>query len=144
MFSKACEYGIKAMTYIATRSLENERVKLGDVARQTDSPEAFTAKILGTLTRLGLVQSVKGPYGGFEIPPAKMKQIRISAIVHAIDGDAVYNGCALGLKECNAAAPCPLHDHFFQIRDSLKKMLETISVYDLATQLRSGSSILVR
>ncbi|HRH66655.1 MAG TPA: transcriptional regulator, partial [Bacteroidia bacterium] len=31
MFSKACEYGIKSIIYIASRSLQNERVKIGDI-----------------------------------------------------------------------------------------------------------------
>lgn len=144
MFSKACEYGLKAMIYIATQSLENNRVKIGDVADNAGSPEAFTAKILGTLTKHHIVQSHKGPYGGFEIDVNRMKQINISEIVYAIDGDHIYNGCALGLNECNALEPCPLHEHFVKIRDELKKMLETTTIYDLATQLKSGKTILVR
>ena len=51
MFSKSCEYGIKAIIYIATQSLEDVRVKIGDVAENTGTPEAFTAKILGSLTK---------------------------------------------------------------------------------------------
>lgn len=144
MFSKACEYGLKAMIYIATQSLENSRVKIGDVADNAGSPEAFTAKILGTLTKHHIVQSLKGPYGGFEIDVNRMKQIKISEIVYAIDGDNIYNGCALGLNECNALEPCPLHEHFVKIRDELKRMLETTTIYDLATQLKSGKTILVR
>ncbi len=144
MFSKACEYGIKAIIYIATRSLEGHRVKIGDVADNSGSPEAFTAKILGTLTKSNIVNSLKGPYGGFEMDIDRMKQIKVSEIVYAIDGDSIYNGCALGLSECSNETPCPMHDKFFKIRDELKKMLETTTVYDLATELKSGKSILVR
>src|SRR5690554_1292547 len=99
MFSKSCEYGIKAILYIATESIEGYRVKIGDIAENSDSPEAFTAKIMGTLARHNIVNSLKGPYGGFEIDIHRMKQIKISEIVYAIDGDSVYNGCALGLKD---------------------------------------------
>lgn len=144
MFSKACEYGIKAIVYIATQSLDNNRVKIGDVAENTGTPEAFTAKILGTLTKHDIVHSTKGPYGGFEIDIQRMKQIKISEIVYAIDGDNVYNGCALGLSECNAAKPCPMHDKFIKIRSELKRMLETTTIYDLATKITSGKSILIR
>ena len=49
MFSKTCEYGIKAVLYIASQSLENKRVKIGDIVQNIDSPEAFTSKILGVL-----------------------------------------------------------------------------------------------
>jgi len=144
MFSKACEYGIRAIIYIATESLENRRVKIGDVAENTGSPEAFTAKVLGLLTRHRIVHSLKGPYGGFEIGVARMKEVRLSDIVFAIDGDSIYRGCALGLNECNAAEPCPMHEKFVKVRSELKKMLENTTVHDLATKLQAGESILIR
>ena len=144
MFSKSCEYGIRALTYIATESLEGKRVKISDVAENADLPEAFTAKILGTLTKQNIVRSLKGPTGGFEIPLDKMKQIKISEIVFAIDGDSIYNGCALGLSECNPDAPCPMHDQFIKVRGELKTMLTTTTIFDLATKIKTGKSILVR
>lgn len=144
MFSKACEYALKAIIYIATQSLDNKRVKIGDVATNTNSPHAFTAKIMGTLNKHNIVNSVKGPYGGFEIDNNRMKQIKISEIVSIIDGDSIYNGCGLGLSECDANAPCPLHEHFVSIRSELKQMLEQTSIFDLATKLKAGESTLLR
>lgn len=144
MFSKSCEYGIKAIIYIATQSLEDQRVKIGDVAVNTGTPEAFTAKILGLLSKHNIVSSVKGPHGGFEIDKNRMKQIRVSEIVAAIDGDGIYSGCALGLSECNDHDPCPLHESIVDVRNNLRRSLETATVYDLATKLKSGKSILVR
>lgn len=144
MFSKACQYGIKAVIYIATQSLEGNRVKIGDVAENTGTPEAFTAKILGTLNKHDVVRSVKGPYGGFEIDVIHMKKLNLGDIVYAIDGDSIYNGCALGLNECNPTKPCPMHENFVNVRSQLKTMLQTTTIYDLATKLKSGFSILIR
>ena len=144
MFSKACEYGIKAVTYIATQSLEGKRVKIADVVENSGSPVAFTAKVLGALTKHNIVNSLTGPYGGFEIELPKMKKIKVSDIVYAIDGDTAYNGCVLGLNECSNTHPCPIHDKFVGIRNSLKKVIETTTIYDLATGLKSGKTVLVR
>ncbi len=144
MFSKACEYGIKAILYIATQSIDGKRVKISDVANNSGCPEAFTAKILGKLTKSSIVNSYKGPYGGFEIEMRKMKTTKISEIVYAIDGDSLYNGCALGLNECDANDPCPMHEKFYGIRKELKTMLDTTTIYELATKLKSGKSTLIR
>jgi Rrf2 family iron-sulfur cluster assembly transcriptional regulator len=144
MFSKACEHGIKAMIYIGICSLEGKRVKIGDIVRNSGSPEAFTAKVLGALTKEGIVNSHTGPNGGFDISSDQMKKIRICDIVFAIDGDAIYNGCGLGLSECDHTKPCPMHEKFVKIRNQLKEMLETISIYDLTTGLKSGKTILMR
>ncbi len=144
MFSKSCEYGLKAITYIATQSLEGIRVKIGDVAEKTGSPEAFTAKILGLLTKHHIVNSQTGPNGGFFISKDTMQEIKINQIVKIIDGDEIYNGCALGLSECSDKEPCPMHSRFTKIREELKNMLINTSIYDLAIGLHAGKTVLVR
>jgi Rrf2 family protein len=144
MFSKACEYGIKAALYVATRSLEGERVMLKEIAREINSPEAFTAKILQQLARHRIVDSLKGPHGGFLIEKKRLDRIRLSEIVSAIDGDNIYRGCGLGLEQCNAKQPCPLHDKFVAIRNDLRKMLESTTLLELATGLEVGLTFLKR
>tara|TARA_Y100001933_G_scaffold265092_1_gene335285 strand:+ start:413 stop:850 length:438 start_codon:yes stop_codon:yes gene_type:complete len=144
MFSKACEYGIRAAVYIALQSLEGRRVSVTEIAEEIDSPVAFTAKILQQLTRNNIVNSVKGPTGGFEIEREDMDSVKLNMIVKAIDGDQIYMGCGLGLKECNASKPCPLHDKFVDIRSNLRKMLQNTSLYELATGLEVGLTYLKR
>ncbi len=144
MFSKACEYGIKAIIYIATQSMQEKRVKIGDIADNVGSPEAFTAKILGALVKHDIVQSLTGPYGGFQIDKGKIESIKLSEIVFAIDGDSIYNGCGLGLSECNEIHPCPVHDKFVKIRADLKSFLHTTTIHELAAGIKSGKTLLYR
>ena len=63
MFSKACEYGIRAMLHVAHKSQAKERVGVKDIAKAINSPEAFTGKIMQQLSKRGLVRSIKGPSG---------------------------------------------------------------------------------
>ena len=138
MFSKACEYGIRAAIYIASNSKTGNRVRLKDIAKKIDSPEAFTAKILQQLVKNNIIDSVKGPSGGFEINQLKMQTIMLNEIVLAIDSDKIYNGCGLGLNKCNEHKPCPLHNKFQIIRNDLKSMLTTTSLCDLSEGLKEG------
>tara|TARA_R110002051_G_scaffold48308_2_gene95370 strand:- start:123871 stop:124305 length:435 start_codon:yes stop_codon:yes gene_type:complete len=144
MFSKACEYGVRASTYIALKSLEGTRVSLKEIAEKIDSPVAFTAKVLQQLTKNNIIDSVKGATGGFEIEKENISQIKLSQIVFAIDGNKVYSGCGLGLKQCNSNEPCPVHDKFVQIRSDLKNMLEDTSLYDMTMGLEEGLTYLRR
>ncbi len=144
MFSKACEYGIRAAIYVAEQSREGRRVNLKDIAKEIGSPEAFTAKILQLLAKSEIISSVKGPTGGFEIDRKKMSRIKLSHIVMAIDGNAVYTGCGLGLKECSAKQPCPVHDKFKKIRNDLKNMLESTNLLELSTGMKKGLTFLRR
>ena len=142
MFSKACEYGIKASIYIALQSIQGERVSLKKIAREINSQEAFTAKVLLQLAKIDIIKSSKGPSGGFEISKDKIDTIMLADIVFAIDGNSIYEGCALGFDTCNATKPCPIHDKFVNVREELKKMLLNTSLYELATGLEVGLTFL--
>ncbi|SEA25501.1 RrF2 family transcriptional regulator [Psychroflexus halocasei] len=142
MFSKACEYGIKAAVFITQQSIVNKRVSLGDISDNIDSPKAFTAKVLQILTRENIIQSLRGAHGGFYISETKYNNVKLKDIVYAIDGDKIYNGCALGFKKCNKNRPCPMHYQFKSIRDDLKSVLSTTSLHDLATDVEVGISYL--
>lgn len=144
MFSKACQYGIKASVYIALQSSLGNRVSLKDIAKNIDTPVAFTAKILHLLARDNILDSMKGPTGGFYLEPGKSKEVMLSDIVSSIDGDAIYKGCALGFTTCDATRPCPMHNKFVGIRDNLRYMLEHTSLYELAHELVEEPTFLIR
>ena len=144
MFSKACEYGIKASVYIIDCSLKNEKVGMKDVAKAIESPEAYTSKILQQLSRNNIIQSEKGPTGGFSVEKDKINQLNLSMIVAAIDGDAIYKGCGLGFHQCNESKPCIIHHQYKTIRDDLKTMLENTLLVDLSEDIEKGLSFLKR
>ncbi len=142
MFSKTCEYAIRSVIYIATQSIDEKRVKIAEITKNSNTPVAFTAKILGILTKSEIIMSKTGPNGGFYIDLNQMKKIKLGRIVDVIDGDNVYTGCAVGLSECNHEEPCPMHESFHAVREELKRILNTTTIYDLAISVKSGKSIL--
>jgi Rrf2 family protein len=144
MFSKACEYAIRATIYIADQSNLDRRVSLKDIAKAIDSPEAFTAKIMQQLSRDQIIDSIKGPSGGFSIDKKKIQTLRLSQIVQSIDGDSIYKGCGLGFKECSEKHPCSVHHKFKVVRDELRKMLENTTVKELSLNLEKGLAVLRR
>lgn len=123
MFSKTCEYAIRALIFIAQKSKEGNRIGIKEIAAGIDSPEYFIAKILQDLSRKHFVQSAKGPNGGFYME-AENLQLSIADIVREMDGDKLFSGCGLGLKECSENHPCPIHNDFKHIRNNIKEMLE--------------------
>src|SRR5690554_1699935 len=144
MFSKACQYGIKASVFIASQSALGIRTSLKEIAFNINSPEAFTAKILHALAKQQILTSLKGPTGGFEIPEGRAENIKLSDIVSAIDGNSIYEGCALGHESCDANQPCPMHHKFVGIRNDLKIMLENTSLHEMANGLVLEGTFLKR
>lgn len=144
MFSKACEYAIRAMVLIAKESKRGRLISLPEIARDIDSPPSFTSKVLQVLVKAELLESTKGARGGFWLSPERISGTSLKDIVFCMDGDAIYRGCGLGLKACSEANPCPLHDSFKRIRDDLKNMLESTKLASMIDSLDTGLSQLKR
>ena len=140
MFSKSCEYGILAAIFIARHSKKGLRVNLKTIANEIDSPIAFTAKILQSLAGQGVIESVKGKYGGYAVAG----EASLLDVVNAIDGHKLFQGCGLGLPDCNAQMPCPLHDQITATRNALQKNLADILLFQLADDLEAGKSFVRR
>ncbi|MEX2514299.1 MAG: Rrf2 family transcriptional regulator [Cyclobacteriaceae bacterium] len=142
MFSKACEYGIRAVIYIWSQNKKGLKLGVKDICKEIDAPEYFTAKILQSLAKQNLVSSTKGPNGGFYID-ADQENMRLLDLVIAIDGDRLFKGCGLGLKYCSEKHPCPIHYEYKAIRDGLTKLLSEKSLKAVAEEVASGKATLV-
>ena len=130
MFSKACEYGIRALTVIAEAGKENRKIGIKEVCKLAQTPESFTAKILQNLVKRGVINSQKGPTGGFYISQ-NLADITLYDIVEAIDGKSIFSKCGLGLSACNAKKPCPMHYQFEVVRNELNAMCNNNTLQDL-------------
>jgi Rrf2 family protein len=143
MFSKTCEYAIRAVLFIAQKSSDGRRVGIKEIAKGIDSPEHFIAKILQDLSRHGLVQSQKGPTGGFYLDKPALNNT-LADIVREVDGDKIFSGCSLGLKQCSETKPCPLHEEFKKIRKDIFEMLQKAKLGEFNTQLEEELLFLKR
>lgn len=141
MFSKSCEYAIRAAIYIAAEGTMDKKVGIDEICNHIEAPKHFTAKILQILTRNKIISSQKGVNGGFYLDKDQPKMTLIQ-IVSAIDGDLLFTRCGLGLKECSEEEPCPLHDRFKGLRAGIKKMLEDATIEVMAGKLKKGKGFL--
>lgn len=133
MFSKACEYAIRASVFIASQSLEDKRVSLVSVAKKIKSPEAFTSKILQKLVKYKIIRSIKGPGGGFEIPSEELQNTKLISIIECMDGK-ILEQCSLGLSTCSEKNPCPFHHRYKPIKEKLILTFSTTSLKELTLQ----------
>jgi Rrf2 family protein len=142
MFSKATEYALRAVIYIAQKSTKENKLGLAEIAVSIDSPRPFTAKILQSLTAgNGIISSVPGPGGGFYITE-KAKKIPVRSILKAMGEDEMLGQCVLGLKKCSDVKPCPMHVQYKIIKEQLIKLFENKTIGDLADEMTLGNSFI--
>lgn len=134
MFSKACEYAMRAIVYVAKCSMEGRRVAVKEIVEATDIPEAFASKVMQRLSRAGMVASLRGKKGGFSMSASQMEQ-SLYKVVALFEGEHYFNSCVLGLPNCSSHKPCPLHHQVVGLRDALKKRLQETSIHQAAQQV---------
>ncbi len=131
IFSKSCEYGLRAVLYICLKSKNKENIGVKEIAKEIKSPVAFTAKILQSLAKQKIILSLKGPNGGFYINNDKKNQITILQVVEAIEGKDYFDKCVIGLENCSEKKPCPIHAYFITHKKNLKELFSSKTIYDI-------------
>ncbi len=138
MISKSCKYAIRAAIYLASRADEEVKLSAKEVAENIEAPHAFIGKVLQILRKHRIISSLKGPYGGFYCEKHQLN-IPIINIVNAVDGLSVFTECVLGLQECSADHPCPMHHQYIELRDKLFASFEETTIGELAANLNVGA-----
>lgn len=142
MLSLTCKASIKAVIYLGSQSHLDTKASIKQVAEYTNENEHTVGKLLQKLVKENIINSTKGPNGGFYITDKQKKQPVIH-IIHAIDGKEVFNQCGLGLSKCSEKRPCPFHDDFKSVRDLFKKMCQEKKICELYENVNNGMTYLI-
>lgn len=142
MLSKTCTTAIKAVIYLCSKFETRENAGIKEVAEFINASEHTVGKILQTLVRHNVINSLKGPTGGFYISKEQQKQ-PIIHIVEAIDGKQIFKMCGLGLNQCSALHPCPIHNDYKKVRDQMEKLFREKNVLTLCEPVSQGLAYLM-
>jgi len=142
MLSYTCKTAVKAVIYLASKFESGERSGVKEISEFINASEHTVGKILQTLVKQGLINSVKGPSGGFYISKEQLKQPIIN-IVDAIDGKEVFKECGLGLSKCSSSHPCPIHNEYKLGREIIEKLFRSQKITDLCKPVNNGLAYLM-
>jgi Rrf2 family protein len=142
MLSLTCKTAVKAVIYLASKYGSGSNAGIKEIAEYIDASEHTVGKLLQTLVKENLINSIKGPSGGFNISNEQLKR-PIIEIVKAIDGKQAFKGCGLGLSKCSATHPCPIHDDYKVARDIIEKLFTDKKIIDLCEPVNNGLAYLV-
>lgn len=141
LYSKPCEYAIRALVHIARSPATTAS---GDsIARAENVPKPILGKVLQDLVRKGLLASRRGPGGGFQLA-RRADLITLRDIVAAVDGLDHFLRCSAGLPQCNDDSPCPVHDQWKPIRTHLMAFFETATLEHMAKSVNRKENKLPR
>ncbi len=129
-FTRASDYAVRVLSYLANANGTVSRSQA--IATATDIPESFLAKILGQLSRSGMVRSHRGAHGGFSLA-VDAKTLTLLDVVEAMEGPLHLNLCATP-EPCSYVDKCPVQDAWAEAENSLRDSLRSHKILDLADQ----------
>jgi len=142
MLSKSSKYAIRAVLFLSLNSDESNKFSPKDIAEETHMPAPFLAKTLQELTRRKLISSVKGRNGGFYLTEENRSNTLIS-IVDSLEGMGKFQECLLGLPVCSNENPCPLHNSYSSIRNTIVQELTFKTIADLTKENSNGQTHII-
>ncbi len=138
MLSNTSKYAIRAVIYLALYATAEKKKGLKEISSDLGIPTPFLGKILQMLSRQKILDSSKGPHGGFALKKAAV-DISIMDIVDIIDGSDAFNLCLIRTETCSEDNPCSLHDAVEGYRKGLRTTLITETIADLVSEFRKGN-----
>ena len=130
ILSQTAVYALKAALYLAENGTR-EPLRVDDIARGLDVPRNYLSKILHLQAKPGLLESTRGPRGGFRLSrdPAHLS---LAEVIAPFDDIASSSGCLLGRERCSDDTPCAAHARWRDVSAAVRAFLSETTVEDLA------------
>ena len=105
MFSKTTEYAFRAAVFLC--EAKGKRVPAQEIAEATKVSVRYMSKVLQTMSDAGLINSQRGPTGGFWLA-RDPEEVSLLDVIQATEPIERICECPLGLQE-HCEQLCPLH-----------------------------------
>ena len=126
MLSRTAEHALRAVLVLADRN-GGRALPAGEIAELLGVPRNYLAKTLQRLVRSGVLQSVRGPGGGFRLVRDPC-DLPISAVLSEFDPVEPVDHCLLGYQSCDAGNPCAAHDRWTAWSRELSRLLDHTTI----------------
>ena len=124
--STRARYGVRLM-HVLAQNYGREPVYLKDIARQEEISEKYLSLIIIPLKGRGLVSSVRGAYGGYNLARDPSK-ITLKEIVDVLEGDCSLVDCVKDPSSCPRSPGCVSHDVWALIGGKISETLSAITL----------------
>lgn len=133
--SRKFEYGLHAVTYLATRSQEKV-VTVKEIAVDVGFSQEFLSKAMQSLKKAGIVSSVQGVKGGYRLA-RDPEGITVADIAVAIEGEPHLVRCGLKPGNCEISSSCQHRGYMNNLQERIQDLLASTTIRSLLHQQES-------
>ena len=127
------DYACRALLSMAIRDDRSKPVSVRDIAERTALPQPYLEQILLSLKGAGIVRSKRGVGGGYMLS-REPKDIRLSAVVSAVDGPIVAGDFGQPHTDgaCDHEGQCVLLAVWGHVGEQMRELLDSFTLADVA------------
>lgn len=129
-------YAVTAMLDLALHT-ENGPTPLADISKRQEVSLSYLEQLFSKLRRQGLVESARGPGGGYRLA-RDASEIAVIHVLNAIDEEIDATRCG-GSADCQHGEPCLTHDLWVDLSEQIYTFLSNISLGDLVQRQAIGT-----
>lgn len=122
-------------------TLDNKPVTLAAISERQDISLSYLEQLFSKLRRQGLVKSVRGPGGGYNLAKA-YTDISVSEIINAVDEQIDATQCG-GNENCKDEGRCMTHDLWTALNSKILEYLDGVSLADMVASQKHGQKITI-
>ena len=132
--SAKSEYGIIALIDVANH-FGSEPIQVRNIANRYNIPERFLEQIRTTLKKAGLVKSIRGAHGGYQLARTPW-EITLGDALNALMAiyTPMYCVSENNKEQCSNERLCTIKDVWEEIRAAYKKTLSSITLKDMCNK----------
>ena len=131
--SRKFEYGLHAVTYLATKG-QGRVVTVKEMADDIGFSQEFLSKAMQSLKRAGIVSSVQGVKGGYTLGRETV-EITVADIALAIEGKPHLVRCGVKAESCEVFSSCHHRDYMGTLQLKIQNLLGDTTIYSLLQQI---------
>ena len=142
--SKKTKYGLQSLIALARKHGEGP-VLIATLAKEEDIPVKFLELILLELKNHGILESRKGPGGGYFLnrPP---DSITLGSVIRYMEGPLAPLPCAneegyRPCEECHDATCCGIRMVMCEVRDAISDILDYTTIQDVVDKVEAVRSV---
>ena len=131
MIAQKTRYALRSLLFLVEEG-DGIPVRLAHIAASQRVPPKYLELIMLDLKKAGLVSSLRGPKGGYQLT-RDASAISFGEIVRAMEGPIALISCAsvnfyAPCGDCHDEATCAIRRAFIKLRDQSTAILDAISL----------------
>ncbi len=137
--STRTRYAVRAMIELAQNEASRP-LQLKVIAQRQDISIKYLEQLMAVLRSAGFIRSVRGSRGGYVLAkPAS--QIRLSDILHCLEGPVATVDCVADADRCVRAAECAARRVWVKVQQAIDDVLQAITLQDVVEMTRDETQV---